>query len=113
MCLSSNISLHCTSPKISYQPAYCCLSRYSLVRHGNRLSVTSGYGAVKQIKLRRFRFKAVHRSVGFKKRISIQDCNIANGFVVLCVKRFMCSDLVCVLNGTSCVFVFVPGTVPR
>jgi hypothetical protein len=32
----------------------------------------------------------------------LQEFNIAIGFVVLCMKRFMCSSYGCILNGTPC-----------
>jgi hypothetical protein len=35
--------------------------------------------------------------------IDIQESIIAIGFVVLCVKEFICSSLVCVLNGRPCI----------
>jgi hypothetical protein len=50
--------------------------------------------------------------VDFKQCIScnngirMQEFNTAIGFIVLCVKGFMCSTWICILNGTSCSYFF-------
>jgi hypothetical protein len=64
-------------------------------RHTGSVCVTSAHRAMKHLNFRPYRFQAVYQ---------LQQFNTAIGFVVLCVKKFVCSSYCCVLNGAYCTF---------
>jgi hypothetical protein len=51
--------------------------------------VTSGHHMTKQLKLWPYQFQAVPQ---------LQEFNIFIGFVILCMKGFMCNSYDCILN---------------
>jgi hypothetical protein len=67
--------------------------------HRKYLSVKSSHPATKQLKLQPYRFQAVRQLQQRNMTARNQYCI---GFVVLCVKGFICSSYGCVLNGTPC-----------